>query len=638
MISAQAFAFERGEQQIFADCSFTLHSGQRVGIVGRNGAGKSTLFALLLGQLSTTSGELTTPSEWRITHMAQEVEPSPRAALDFVIDGHRELRALEQQIAAAEAADDAFKLGELHDAMHHVGGYQAEAKAGQILHGLGFTKTDFHKPQQSFSGGWRIRLSLAQALMRPTDLLLLDEPTNHLDLEATVWLEDYLRQFDGTLLIIAHDREFLDATTTHILHLQRGAATVYRGNYTAFESQRLAKLEQQQAQARKQAAEVEHIAAFVRRFRAKASKAKQVQSRVKALARMEQVAVMQQDSPYRLQFPNPEALSSPLLALNDMTLGYNTETVLGSVKASIMPGDRIGILGENGAGKSTLLKAIVGVLEPMHGDLVRGKHSSIGYFAQHQLETLHPDLTPLASYSQRFETSEQQARDTLGRWGFDGNMVARSVGSLSGGEKARLVLALIAQQQPAVLVLDEPTNHLDLDMREALAMALQTFEGALLLVSHDRSLLERCVDQFWIVGGGAVARYADTVSDYAALIRKQRSTMQRSEAHENASESTRASPIDTLTAAERRKRAAAKRKELKPLRDEQRKLEKRMDQLSTRITDTESQLADPESYASLAPDALDALLKDSAKLRKELDDTEQAWLNLSEQLDSLAAG
>ncbi|MFK7914519.1 MAG: ABC-F family ATP-binding cassette domain-containing protein [Pseudomonadales bacterium] len=638
MISAQAFGFERGEQNIFANCSFALHSGQRVGIVGRNGAGKSTLFALLLGELATTSGELTTPAEWRITHMAQEVAASARPALEFVIDGHRELRELEQQIAAAEAADDAFKLGSLIDAMNDIGGYQAEARAGQILYGLGFSKSDFNKPQQSFSGGWRIRLSLAQALMRPTDLLLLDEPTNHLDLEATVWLEDYLRQFDGTLLVIAHDREFLDNTTTHILHLQRSQATVYKGNYSAFESQRLAKLEQQQAQARKQAAEVEHIAAFVRRFRAKASKAKQVQSRVKALARMEQVAVMQQDSPYRLQFPNPDALSSPLLALNDMALGYEATTVLESVKASIMPGDRIGILGENGAGKSTLLKAIVGVLAPMQGEIVRGKHSSVGYFAQHQLETLHADITPLASYSQRFEASEQQARDTLGRWGFDGNMVTRTVGSLSGGEKARLVLALIAQEQPAVLVLDEPTNHLDLDMREALAMALQTFEGALLLVSHDRSLLERCVDQFWIVGGGAVARYADTVGDYAALIKKQRSAGPRAESGPASDAAHGASAGDALTAAERRKLAAAKRKELKPLRDQQRKLEKQMEHLSDRISAAESQLADPESYASMAADELDTLLKSSAKLRKELDDTEQAWLNLSEQLDELTAG
>ncbi len=636
MILGQRFSFERGEQAIFRNCSFRVHPGQRVGIVGRNGAGKSTLFALLRAQLQTTGGELQVPTEWRITHMAQEVSPSTRGALDFVIDGHQELRLLEQKIADAEARDDAFALAELHDSMQDLAGYQAQARAGAILHGLGFSKTDFHKPQQAFSGGWRIRLSLAQALMRPTDLLLLDEPTNHLDLEATVWLEDYLRQFDGTLLVIAHDREFLDAVTTHTLHLQQANATLYRGNYSAFEGQRLAKLEQQQALARKQQAEIAHISDFVRRFRAKASKAKQVQSRVKALARMEQVAIMQLDSPYRLSFPDPPQLSSPLLSLDDLTLGYDDNIVLSAVKANVMPGDRIGILGENGAGKSTLLKAMVGALAPLSGEIVRGKHSSVGYFAQHQLETLSAKATPLNSYQERFSVTEQQARDTLGCWGFDGTMVKRSIASLSGGEKARLVLALIAQDQPAILVLDEPTNHLDLDMREALALALQSFSGALLLVSHDRSLLARCVDANWIVSNGHVARYGDSIDDYTQRVRTARSTVS---AATSATTTEPANAANTeVTAAQRRRLAAERRRELKPLKDEQRELEARMAKLESQIKTVEAKLADPESYHNMSSDELDGLLQDSGKLRKKLDDTEHAWLSLTEQLDSLTAG
>jgi ATP-binding cassette subfamily F protein 3 len=649
VIQGQQFSFERGERVIFEQCSFMLHAGQRIGIVGRNGAGKSTLFELLKGNLQPSAGDLDVPADWRITHMAQEVTPSARSALEFVIDGHIELRALEADLAKAEADNDAMALATAHDRMADLGGYEAEARAGQILYGLGFGKDDFAKAHKEFSGGWRIRLSLAQALMRPTDLLLLDEPTNHLDLEATVWLEGYLQQFEGTLLVIAHDRAFLDTVSTHILHLQRAAMTSYKGNYSSFEAQRLAKLEQQQALARKQAAKMEHMMDFVRRFRAKASKAKQAQSRLKALERMEQVAVMQADSPYRLSFPNPEALSTPLIGLSDLALGYGNSRVLDDIKASIMPGDRIGILGENGAGKSTLLKAVVGDLKPQSGDIVRGKHSQVGYFAQHQLETLSRHDTPLETYCRRFAVTEQQGRDALGHWGFDGTMVNRPVDSLSGGEKARLVLAIIAREQPAILVLDEPTNHLDLDMREALSMSLQSYEGALLLVSHDRSLLERCVDEYWIVRDGRVERYQDTVGDYAQWVRSERGGKGagRSKRKGNSAKtSSSANPPSASgpatgsepSAAQRRKEAAAARRALKPLRDEQKKLETRISTLERQIGEVEGKLADPESYAALPPAELDELMAQSGKLRKKLDDTEQAWFSLTEQIDSKSAG
>ncbi|MEM1229593.1 MAG: ATP-binding cassette domain-containing protein [Pseudomonadota bacterium] len=655
MIHGQQFSFERGERVIFKDCSFMLHAGQRIGIVGRNGAGKSTLFELLKGTLQTSAGELTRPDHWRITHMAQEVTASPRTALDFVLDGDEDLRALEAELERAETQDDHLALAAAHDRMADLGAYDASARAGTILYGLGFNKDDLSKPHEAFSGGWRIRLSLAQALMRPTDLLLLDEPTNHLDLEATVWLEGYLAQYPGTLLVIAHDRAFLDTVTTHTLHLHQGSITPYKGNYTSFEAQRLARMEQQQALARKQEAAIAHMTDFVRRFRAKASKAKQAQSRLKALERMEKVAVMQADSPYRLSFPNPAALSTPLLTLRELALGYGERRVLDGIKASVMPGDRIGVLGENGAGKSTLLKAVVGELSAQGGEIVRGKHSQVGYFAQHQLETLDRHDTALATYRRRFELTDQQARDALGHWGFDGTMVERPIDSLSGGEKARLVLAIIAREEPAILVLDEPTNHLDLDMREALAVALQAFDGALLLVSHDRSLLERCVDEYWIVRSGRVDQYADTVGDYAQLISAERnggthrggraqgrgqngSDPQDSDTSHTAKPDKAGSGAAAPTAAERRRQAAAARRALKPLKDEQRRLEATISKLEGQIRDVEAQLADPESYASLPADEIDALMARSGKLRKKLDDTEQAWLGLAEQIDSKSAG
>ncbi|MEM6709278.1 MAG: ATP-binding cassette domain-containing protein [Pseudomonadota bacterium] len=630
MIRIDQLTFERGEQRLFDQCSLRINPSQSVGLVGRNGAGKSTLFALLLGEAEASSGSVTLPEHWRVQHMAQEVDASDRRAIDFVIDGDERLRELEAALVAADADNDAEAMGSLHAALADHDAYTAEARAGTILHGLGFRSEDFDKPQRSFSGGWRIRLSLAQALMCPADLLLLDEPTNHLDLEATIWLEEHLRRYPGTLLIIAHDREFLDAVTDHTLHLSQHKLTLYSGNYSAFEAQRIAALEQNAAQFAKQQREVAHLDQFIRRFRAKATKAKQVQSRIKALERMDRVVLMQQESPYRIEFPNADQFSNPLLTLDGLALGYAQHRVLNNVKASVLPGDRLGVLGENGAGKSTLLKAVVGDLAPQDGDIVRGRHAHIGYFAQHQLETLDRRDTPLISFQQQHQMSEQKARDTLGCWGFSKTLCERRIEKLSGGEKARLVLALIAQDRPGILVLDEPTNHLDLDMREALALALQSYDGALLLVSHDRTLLERCVDAYWLVADGHLHTRTNGLDAYTRDVRKQRLGSSEPKASVQSDGGS--------NAAQRRRQAAAARKALKPLRDKQKKLEQELDRLQKSLKAVESRLADPDVYHSLPADELDALLKEAGKLRQATDAAEHDWLAVSEELESADSG
>ncbi|MEM1434973.1 MAG: ATP-binding cassette domain-containing protein [Pseudomonadota bacterium] len=683
MISINQLHFERGEQTLFRDCTVTLNAGQRIGLVGRNGAGKSTLFDLLLGKLEPSSGELSLPGSWQIQHMAQEVEASDRSAIDFVLDGDQRLRKLETDLAAAEARDDANAIGQLHAELADHDAYTAPARAGTILHGLGFASGSFAAAQRTFSGGWRIRLSLARALMCPASLLLLDEPTNHLDLEATIWLEEHLRRYPGTLIVIAHDREFLDAVTTHTLHVSQQQLTLYTGNYSDFEQQRSEQLTLNAALYEKQQREIAHMENFVRRFRAKASKAKQAQSRVKALERMDRVVLMQTESPYRVGFPNADQFSNPLLKLDDLELAYTEQPVLEHVKASILPGDRIGVLGENGAGKSTLLKALVGDLDARSGEVVRGRHASIGYFAQHQLETLDADDTPLATCKRRLGLSEQAVRNYLGGWGFGKTLCERRILKLSGGEKARLVLALIAHERPGILVLDEPTNHLDLDMRDALALALQDYNGALLLVSHDRTLLQRCVDDYWLVADGRVDCEAHSLDDYTGRVRRERSgrgsersgrgseragsgnnrpgtqneqtanghgadrtsphhepVLPNGPARESgpASKSGSESGAGAATAAERRRDAAARRRALKPLKDQQRKLEQQVDKLGQELKAVEARLADPEVYNTLPADELDELLARAGKLRKNLDDTEQAWFDLSEELEQRATG
>ncbi|MFU8814978.1 MAG: ABC-F family ATP-binding cassette domain-containing protein [Pseudomonadales bacterium] len=617
MLQAIDVSLRRGDTELFSHLSCTVHPGHKVGLIGRNGAGKSTLFQLLLGRLLPEEGELRVPAGWRMAHMAQQVAVTDRPALAYVLDGHRELRQVEQQMAKAEARDDALELARLHGVFADLGGYEAEARAAEILSGLGFAASEFQQPFRAFSGGWRIRLNLAQALMAPADLLLLDEPTNHLDLDTTLWLEGWLTRFPGTLIIIAHDRDFLDAITDHIIHLHDGRADTYRGNYSSFERQRAEILTHQLAAFEKQQAEARHIQSFVDRFRAQANKASQVQSRIKALERMQAVAPVYADSPYQFSFTNPEKMSNPLLTLDDVDVGYDGTLILTGIKRSLLPGARIGVLGANGAGKSTLLKCLVGTLPPLRGEVVRGQHSRIGYFAQHQLEILAADASALQQLGRAHpEHREQWCRDYLGSWGFSKTLAERPVGSLSGGEKARLALAMIALTKPAMLVLDEPTNHLDLDMREALGLALQDYAGALLVVSHDRSLLKRTVDEFWLVENGRVETFQDDLESYAAA--RAGAVQRKPTQHDRREE---------------RRTAAEQRRQEKPLRDRLRKLEREMETLEAQISKLDARLADPDIYQTLPADELAELLAESGRLRQVMEQAEHDWLETSEALD-----
>jgi ATP-binding cassette subfamily F protein 3 len=621
MLQVQNLTFERGEDLLFAGLNLVVYPGQKVAIVGRNGVGKSTLFNLLLGNLDASQGEIDFPSDWQVGYMAQEVEATDRPAIEFVIDGHRALRHVEAQIAATE---DPQKLAVLYSDLDDLGGYQARSRAGEILYGLGFAADQVDQPYRSFSGGWRIRLNLAQALMSPADLLLLDEPTNHLDLEAILWLESWLRQFPGALLIIAHDRAFLDNVVDHVLHLSGEQARFYRGNYSAFERLRSEELERQQAMAAKQQAQVAHIQKFVDRFRAKASKAKQVQSRIKALEKMSAQAMLHIDSDYRVSFSDPDKVSNPLFSFRNLDLGYGNATILRNVGQTILPGARIGVLGANGAGKSTLLKAIVGDLEPQQGELQRGNHAPIGYFAQHQLEALDSNNTAFAAMSGlRQDFSEQQCRDYLGGWGFDSRMIARPIRSLSGGEKARFVMAQLAAEKPALLVLDEPTNHLDLDMRDALALALGAYAGAVLIVAHDRDLLEKIVDELWVVQDGSLHTFTGDLADYTAGRLSMSATTDIAAESENG-----------LSKKEMRRERAASREALAHLGKQVKQLEQELERETQMLQTIESTLADEKTYSELSPEDLNTLLAKAGKTRQSVESIEEKWLAAVEDLET----
>lgn len=633
MIQIQNLSLHRGARPLLAQTSLTLHAGWKVGVVGANGAGKSSLFKLLLGELQPDGGELQLPARLRIAHMAQEVEASDRSALDYVIDGDHRLRAIQAELAAADAENQADRIGELHAELEAMDGYRAKARAHQLLAGLGFAPEDATRPISSFSGGWRIRLNLAQALMCPSDLLLLDEPTNHLDLDATIWLEQWLRQYSGTLLLISHDRDFLDNVVSHIVHQARQTLTLYKGNYTAFERLRAEKLAQQQSAFEKQQARIEQIESFVRRFRAKATKAKQAQSRLKELERMEQIAPAHVDSPFSFRFETSDKISSPLLTLTEADLGYPERTILRQQSLTLIPGARIGLLGANGAGKSTLIKTLVGDLPLLAGERHEGEHLRIGYFAQHQLEALDLDASPLL-HLQRIspDATEQELRNFLGSFGFIGDDALDPVGRFSGGEKARVALALIAWQKPNLLLLDEPTNHLDLEVRLALTLALQAFEGALILVSHDRHLLRNTVDQFLLIADGRISDFDGDLEDYHQWLgRQRREEVKRSDDGDTPAERS-------LSAAERRelkRQQAERRARLRPLKQQVSQLEQQMEQIAEALSAVEQQLAETELYTDERKAELRERLQQQAELTRQQQEIEARWLDQLEALEEL---
>ncbi|WP_432698653.1 ATP-binding cassette domain-containing protein [Marinobacterium sp. YM272] len=634
MIQIQNLSLNRGALPLLEQANLTLHAGWKVGIVGNNGVGKSSLFKLLLGELHPDAGELQIPAGLSIAHMAQEVSATDRSALDYVLDGDARLREVQQQLAEAEAAHQAGRIGELHAELEAIDGYRAESRAHQLLDGLGFMPGDGERPVSSFSGGWRIRLNLAQALMCRSDLLLLDEPTNHLDLDATIWLEQWLKLYPGTLLLISHDRDFIDAVVGQVAHMHNRQLTLYKGGYSAFERLRAEKLSQQQAAYEKQQARIEQIESFVRRFKAKASKAKQAQSRVKELERMEQLSPAHIDSPFSFTFDCSDKLSSPLLTLYDADLGYPGRTVLKDIALTLTPGERIGLLGHNGAGKSTLIKSLVGSVDLLNGERHEGEHLEIGYFAQHQLEALDLQASPLL-HLQRIspKSSDQELRNFLGSFGFIGDQALDPVGSFSGGEKARVALALIAWRKPNLLLLDEPTNHLDLEVRHALTLALQSFDGALILVSHDRHLIRNSVDRFLLVADGGVSEFNGDLDDYHQWLAQQRRNGQGS-----APQAPRESR--SLSAAERKEQKrleAERRAQLRPLKKEVDRLEIALEKTGDALGKVEQALSDPAIYEDAAKEQLKTLLADQARLTREQQQIEEQWLEQLEALEQLQA-
>ncbi len=632
MLQFSDVTLRRGSKILFEHASFQLHPGQRAALTGANGCGKSSLFALLLGALEADAGAVSMPDDWVISHVAQESEAGARGALEYVIDGDRQLRELEAGLEAATEADDGHLIGALHGQIDAIGGYQARTRAAQLLTGLGFSTAQFEQPLRTFSGGWRMRLNLAQALMCRSDLLLLDEPTNHLDLDAVIWLEGWLRAYPGTLILISHDRDFIDAVASRILHIEHRTLTLYTGGYSDFERQRAEKLANQQAAHEKQQREIQHMEAFVARFRAKATKAKQAQSRLKALERMTLIAPAHVDSPFHFTFYPPRRNPNPLLRLDHADAGYQADSpILRDLNLAISPGERIGLLGRNGAGKSTLIKLLAGELSPLRGERREAQDLNIGYFAQHQLEQLHPEhsaLDHLRQTAKRLggEAPEQQLRDFLGGFGFVGDQALSPTAPFSGGEKARLVLALLVWQRPNLLLLDEPTNHLDIEMRLALGNALQDFEGALVVVSHDRHLLRITTDQLLLVHDGNADEFPLSLDEYPGWLASR--------------QSGNATGADggTLSANQRKtqkRERAEQRARLRPLRNRVQQLEKALDKLHNQQKALEAHLADTDLYSEARKDELKRLLAEKAAIDRSLGETEEAWLEASGELEAL---
>ena len=631
MLNFKNISLRRGVRILFSDTSFTIHKGQKAGLTGANGVGKSSLFAMLLNQLHVDEGDFTMPPGLEIAHVAQETPAVDYSAIDYVIDGDKELRQLQQQLLAAEQQDDGIKLAELHSTLDHIGGYTANARASRLMNGLGFSAGQEQDPVKSFSGGWRMRLNLAQALMCRSDVLLLDEPTNHLDLDAVIWLQDWLCKYPGTLLLISHDRDFLDSITDHIIHIEQNKAEIYTGNYSAFEKMRAEKLALQQSAFIKQQREIEHIQSFITRFKAQATKARQAQSRVKALERMEIISQAHVDSPFHFSFPAPKKMPNPLLQLEEANIGYGDKVIINKASLTITPGDRIGLLGPNGAGKSSLIKVLAEDMQPLSGKIRTADALHIGYFAQHQLEQLRLDESPLWHLQQLDkQATEKDLRNFLGGFDFRGDKVVEIVRPFSGGEKARLVLAILVYQNPNLLLLDEPTNHLDLEMRHALSMALQEYQGAIVVVSHDRHLLRSVTDQLILVADGSAKPFDGDLDDYRQWMTEQKRAL---------ADSSDEAPVSDLGVSrkEQRKQDAEKRKRLKPLLNRLKKSEQAVEKYHAKQKELELQLAEPDIYNDDQKEALKKLLTNKVEVDKALEQAEMEWMELEELLEHESA-
>jgi len=635
MILFESLALRRGSKLLFEQASCSIHPGQKVGITGANGTGKSSLFAMLRGELHADVGHLSMPSQWVIAHVAQETPGVDRPAIDYIMDGDAEFRRVQTALKLAEEENDGVRLAHLHDQLEAIDGYNTKPRAARLMAGLGFSTDQENAPVKSFSGGWRMRLNLAQALMCRSDLLLLDEPTNHLDLDAVIWLEQWLRSYEGTLILISHDRSFLDGVINHIMHIEHQRLSLYKGTYSEFEVRRAERLAQQQSLYERQQREMAHIRSYVDRFRAQATKARQAQSRIKAMERMELVSAALVDSPFHFSFLKPEKLPSTLLTIEKGSVGYGDRLIIDNLGLGIVEGDRIGLLGPNGAGKSTLIKLLAGTLELGQGRLTTAKDLKIGYFAQHQLEQLVEHDTPL-QHIQRLDkrATEQEIRNFLGGFGFNGDRVHEAIAPFSGGEKARLVLALLVYQRPNLLLLDEPTNHLDLDMRHALSVALQGFEGAMVIVSHDRSLLESVTDKYLLVSDCKAKEFDGDMDDYIRWLdqrRAQLNSAQSSKPDLGGSENSAAARKD------KKRLEAEQRKKLQPLRKEQQRLEKQMAKLTAEKESIEQNLLDTALYEAAAKDQLKQLLSRQGTLQAELDEVEEAWFDIGEQMEAATA-
>jgi ATP-binding cassette, subfamily F, member 3 len=625
----------RGVKTLIEGASLQIHPGWKVGLTGANGCGKSSLFGLLRGELHQDAGDLEIPPSWVTAHVAQETPALACPALEYALDGDAELRRIEAALAAAEAAHNGVEIGHLHGRLQEIGGYAARSRAAALLDGLGFSAADLERPVSDFSGGWRMRLNLAQALMCRSDLLLLDEPTNHLDLDAVIWLEQWLGDYRGTLILISHDRDFLDAVVNQIAHIENQQLTLYTGGYSNFERQRAERLSQQQSMFEKQQRERAHLQKYVDRFRAQATKARQAQSRIKALERMENIAAAHIDNPFSFSFRECGAAPDPLLQLEDAAAGYVDKPILSGMRLTIRPGERIGLLGRNGAGKSTLIKLLAGGLKPTAGVRQEGKGLALGYFAQHALESLRPEESAL-QHMLRLDpqTREQDLRNYLGGFDFHGDMATAPCEPFSGGEKSRLALALLIWKKPNLLLLDEPTNHLDLEMRHALTLALQDYEGGMVIVSHDRALLRATCDRFLLVDDGRLTPFDGDLDDYKTWLAQRRAAdAVANQCPDKAADKATRKADREQAAADRQARLIARR----PLLKELEQLDKKLAPWTAEKARLDERLADPDLYTGPEAGDVPKLLKRQGELSDRIDEAEMRWLELHEALEAIPA-